>query len=259
MAKALTTILYASSSALAVLAAEVAEARNAGQPIRLIALEEFRGETEQNAGAVYVQAPEGFTDSDDASDSFAVLLDSIRQAYPHLEVQQYKGPFKPFEPEVHKPEMADAVLRDLRLQLIGLGGSAPANANAEELANLIAAQQVNVDLAARKPVMPTPATQGTVIPDATPVVQKVGADKLVSPAAVGTSPEALKMAEDEAGAGSGDENPGEASPVQTAELADLDKVTTHKQADDAAKAENVDLTGKSTVADKVAAIREARG
>jgi len=270
----LTTILYASAANLAALTAEVAPARSGGQPIRLIALEEFRGETEQNAGAVYIQVPEAASEE---RERFSVLFDAIAQAYPHLNVREYEtGAFDVREEEdTHHMIAADDALRDLRMSLIAAGGSAPANADAETLSNLIAAQRATQGLGSRTPVMPTPATQGTVIPDSTPVVQRQGADALVSESATGTSQEALQLAQGEAGPGSGQTDAGAASPPQEggatgvatgsdhstfspAQQQDLSKVTTHKQAQAIADAEGVDLAGKQTVDDKVAAIKAAR-
>lgn len=258
MSKKLTTILYASTANLASLASEVKDARDAGQPVRLIALEEFRGETEQNAGAVYVERA-----ASDTIPNFPALLDAIAQAYPHLEVQPYTGPFEVREPEQHTPFAADDQLRNLRMELIGAGGSAPANADAAELADLIAAQRARVGFGSRVPVMPTPATAGTVIPDSTPVVQRLSeADAIVDPASHAATPEALAAAADAAGEpGSGTTTVGAHSPTTTGDtpvLADLSKVATHKDADAAAAAEGVDLTGKTNVADKVKAIQAKR-
>lgn len=255
----LTTILYASASALTGLSAELKPAREA-QPIRLIALEEFRGETEQNAGAVYVAQPA------DPIDNFDVLRDAIAQAYPHLNIRDYAdGAFDvAAEASTHHMEAADDQMRQLRMTLIAAGGSAPANASAEELSNLIASQRAREGLGARTPVLPTPATAATVIPDSTPVVQRIGADKLVAESAVGTSPEALKIAQDEAGAGSGSTAPGAFSPTESGtrspDLPDLDKVSTHAQAETIAKAEGVTIPDDAKTVDaKVALIRAARG
>jgi hypothetical protein len=255
----MTTILYASAANLAALAVAIKPARDTGQPIRLIALEEFRGETEQNAGAVYVDRAAKET----VGDKFDVLLDAIASAYPHLNVQPYdEGAFDvEAEADTHHMQAADDQMRDLRMELINAGGSAPANADAETLSNLIAAQRATRGLGSRVPVLPTPTTAGTVVPDSTPVMARIGADALVSESATGTSQEALDIAKDTAGEGSGNTVPGAFSPVEgggAPERTDLSKVTTHKQADEAAALESVDLTGKTTVADKVAAITAAR-
>ena len=188
MAKPKTLIIYALAASVADITTSIAEARERGQPVRLIALEEFRGETEQNAGAVYVER----------SDEDELVFDRIQQAYPLIEVQDYDGDLNldkwaTFEP---KPQEDDLV--ELRLQLIKLGGSAPAGADAAELANLIAAQRAEQR---HHPILPNPATQGTVIPDATPIVQRSDGDKLIDENAVGTGPAGLKAAEKVAGEG----------------------------------------------------------
>lgn len=268
MAKRLTTILYASAANIAGLAADLKPVRAAGRPVRLIALEEFRGETEQNAGAIFVERK--------ANDE--VMFNAVAQAYPHLEVQDYSEGVLDVDDAAespHAPRLADDAMRDLRMRLINAGGSAPANASAEELANLIAAQETSRGLGDRVPVLPTPATAGTVIPDSTPVAQRIGADALVSESAVATSGEALDKAVELAGEGSGETQPGSHSPTGTdgatqvavggshstfseAQRADLSKVTTHSEIDAIAKQEGVDLTGKTKVADKIAAVQSAR-
>lgn len=272
----MTTILYATAASLPALAAAIKPARDAGQPIRLISLEEFRGETEQNAGAVYIAPPEGVEGTE--RDHYGVLFDAIAQAYPHLNVQGYTDGAFDVEEEAstHHMAAADDQMRDLRMQLINAGGSAPANASAEELSNLIASQRARTGLGSRTPVLPTPATAGTVIPDSTPVIQRIGADALVSESAVGTSPEALQMAQDAAGAGSGNTVPGAASPTEDGGATGVsvgddhstysqqqydnpDLITTHKQADEVAKTDGVTFPASAKTVDaKVAAIKAAR-
>lgn len=185
MAKPKTTIVYALGSSLTALAAgSVSEARDRGLPVRLIAIDQFRGETEQNAGAVYVERSE----NDD------LFFDAVAQAYPHLEVQDFKeGDFD--KPEVANVVMADEELKGLRLALISMGGTAPAGASPAELKALIQEHALQADGPARIPVLPTPASQGTVIPDATPVVLKADGDKTVSAAAVGSTAPVVAAAE----------------------------------------------------------------
>lgn len=186
MAKPKTTILYASAANLATLAADVSEARERGQPVRLIALEEFRNETEQNAGAVYMERTEGDE----------LLWDAIQQAYPLIVVQNWTGKLDVDAPATHQAKSADEDLKGLRLELIRLGGSAPANASAAELADLIAAQRAEKQ---HTPILPNPATQGTTVPDPTPVIQKADGDKLIDSRATGTTEAGKKAAEKVAG------------------------------------------------------------
>ena len=188
MAKLKTMIIYASTTAIAGLVADVKEARERGQAIRLIETEEFRGETEQNAGAVYVARRAGDE----------LLFSAIQQAYPHLEVQNYgSGPnlddFKSFEHVEPDPDV-----KALRLELVAIGGSAPAGAGPDELRELIAAQRLHMH---KVPVLPTPATQGTTIPNPTPIVQRPDGDKLVEEGATGLSPALAAASEAETGEG----------------------------------------------------------
>lgn len=189
MAKPKTTIIYALSSSMAALiAGDVADARNRGLPVRLIAIDQFRGETEQNAGAVYVER----------SEKDELLFDAIAQAYPHMEVQDLSDA-KFGGVELATPVMADEELKGLRLALIGMGGTAPAGASADELRSLIQEHAIQGDGPARIPVLPTPASQGTVIPDSTPVVLKADGDKTVSAAAVGSTEPVIAAATEATG------------------------------------------------------------
>lgn len=186
MAKPKTMIIYVAAANLTTVGASVAEARERGQAVRLISLSEFRGETEQNAGAVFVERVAGDE----------LVYDKIQQAYPLIEVQDWTGSVDVDSHATFEAPKADETLKDLRLQLIGLGGSAPAGANAAQLADLIAAQKASNNII---PILPNPATQGTTIPDPTPVMLKADGDKLIDSNATGTNAAGLKAAEEKAG------------------------------------------------------------
>jgi len=187
MAKPKTMIIYAATASIAALAADAATARERGQAVRFIALEEFRGETEQNAGAVYVERRAGDE----------LIVDRIRQAYPMIEVQDLGSSGVDLDDhESFQPTPADDTVKELRLRLIGLGGSAPAGADAAQLADLIAAQLAHTN---RTPILPSPASQGTTIPDATPISQRPDGDKLLDAGATGTSAASIEAATQVAG------------------------------------------------------------
>ncbi len=217
MAKPKTTIIYAPEAHIAgIVASDVAAARDRGIPVRMVATEQFRGETEQNAGAVFVER-----NADDA-----LLFDAIAQAYPHLEVQDLSDA----DFSTHKaPEVkqAEPELKTLRLQLIGMGGTAPAGADADTLRKLIQEHSLQSDGPARIPVLPTPASQGTPIPDATPVALKADGDMTVSAAAVGSTQPVIDAATDATGE----------APVTTkvTEHTPVDQAKVEAPADDKAK------------------------
>lgn len=213
MAKPKTMIIYALGASVASIAAAIAPARERGQAVRIIALEEFRGETEQNAGAVYVERNGGDE----------LVFDRIQQAYPAIEVQDWGGGVDVDDHASFAEKPADQTIKDLRVQLIALGGSAPAGADAAKLADLIAAYKAENNL---NPNMPSPASQGTVIPDSTPIVQRPDGDKLVDPTATGTTAEALRVAEEQSGEGATQGGtPGSASPSTTAGTSDAPNST----------------------------------
>lgn len=188
MAKPKTLIIYAASASIMAITAAIAPARERGQAVRLISLEEFRGETESNAGAVFVERAEGDE----------LVYDRIQQAYPMIEVQDWTGKVDVESPKTFVAPSADEVLKALRLRLIGLGGSAPAGATAEELGDLIAARLAE---SRHIPILPNAATQGTVIPDATPIAQQAPGDQLIDENATGTGPAVLQAMEQVAGEG----------------------------------------------------------
>lgn len=208
MAKPKTMILYALGASMASMGAAIAPARERGQAVRLIALEEFRGETEQNAGAVYVERSAGDE----------LVFDRIQQAYPMIVVADWGGGVDVDDHASFVAEPADETIKQLRLRLIGLGGSAPAGADAGQLSDLIAAQEVHDR---RIPILPSPASAGTVIPDSTPIVQRTPGDQLVD-SGTGTSAASLEAATEAAGAAPTGTTDGTASTSTANALGDGD-------------------------------------
>lgn len=203
MAKPKTMIIYAASASIAAIAAAIAPARERGQAVRLIALEEFRGETEQSAGAVFVERRDGDE----------LVFDRIQQAYPMIQVQDWGEGADVEDNSTFVPVQQDDELRNLRLQLIALGGSAPAGADAAQLANLIAAQRAAMH---HHPILPNAATQGTTIPDPTPILQRQTGDQLVDERATGSTAPVLAAAEEVAGEPvTGSQTAGASSSVAT--------------------------------------------
>lgn len=264
--KTLIIYAYASTILQGDLKASLEDAKAVGQTARLVELEQFRGETESNAGSIYVERRDGDE----------VLIDAIAQAYPHLEIDDLPEDgldFKSFDTYV--PTVAKDTQRDLRLRLIRLGGTAPAGASEDKLAELIAAQE-DSQAAARVPVLPTPASQGSVIPGG-PVVQKAGTEKLVEVKAVGTTDAALEEAGktvdgagDQSGegdapkGGEGDSGQGDQSggaPVnadyEAIKARPLSALTT-AQLTTVGSAEGVDLSEAGTNADRVKLIQAKR-
>lgn len=225
-----TTIIYCLTASIATIKSDVTEARESGKPVRLIAIEEFRGETEQNAGAVYVERSEGDE----------LVFDRIQQAYPLIVVQDYGGSVDFDKKEATVAVNADEDLKALRLELIRLGGSAPAGADAAQLADLIAAQRAHVQ---HVPILPNPATQGTTVPDPTPIVQKNDGDKLIDDRATGTSAKAKEVVEEVAGEAPTGTQSAAASQSKVVE----EDVKSDAKADDkkAAEAKKTDAKAKS--------------
>lgn len=155
-----TYIVYAALALHpAILLAQVTPAREAGQSVRLVGTDFFRaGEAETNAAAVvFVQRePANHVDAEDPraeelaqsiADKDEQLFQDICATYPDLEVKRVS------ESDLKIPALASAdddpapakkgndVMKDLREELIALGGSVPANASAAKLADLIAAEK----------------------------------------------------------------------------------------------------------------------
>lgn len=142
MAKRNTIILYAHAASIpALMEAGVKEAREGGQAVRLIELEQFRGETEVGAGQVFVERSK----NDDE------LFAKVEAAYPDMEVKSFEGKLaRKAVKEAAQPVDEELELRALRKRLVTLGGSAPAGADAAQLADLIAARMAAANADADK-------------------------------------------------------------------------------------------------------------
>lgn len=140
------TVLYVLNSALARVHAAAEIAREAGQSIRLVGIQHFRGEAETGAGRVAVQRRE---DDDE-------FFQSVEDTYPHLEIGSFELAdledgeddetaqelFDPLQTtEIMQSEKEDS--KALRAELIELGGSVPANADDQTLRELIAKAKEN--------------------------------------------------------------------------------------------------------------------
>lgn len=246
------TIIYAPVNQLVALNKEAEELRERGATIRLVSLNEFRGETETNAGAVFV------ADADDT------MFDAVQQAYPHLEVEEFGG-FNGLDPVQSARDQNEAVggdLRQLRMRLIGLGGSVPAGASEDDLRNLIAEQEAGLN---RTPNLPNPGTQGTVIPDSTPTMAKNAADKAIDVAATGSTPANIRANLDgvdgepkQRDGRAGQFTPPEGDLQAAGATGDEEALPrTHADLDAMAKDRGVEFDKDATVAEKQQALRAA--
>lgn len=131
-----TLIIYAATALHAALVEEVVTpAREGGQSVRLIGTEFFkRSEPETGAAGIVVVRSKGDDD----------VFNAIVDTYPELEVTSAKDGSVKLPKITIDPNprgTSDDEVRELRAELIGLGGSIPAGADAAKLRDMIADQR----------------------------------------------------------------------------------------------------------------------